>query len=223
MEKDYISNINLNAERRFLSINTKPIEFRDSAEEGEEGKAFIKGYAAVYESETMIYDGCMEKISKGAADDCLNDDVRCLFNHNPNYILGRSTAGTLKFGSDDTGIWYENELDLSIDSHSSLYKSMKRGDITQSSFAFVVKEQTWTDTKNDDGSYTYLRTITKFEMIYDVSPVTYPAYADTTVAARSVNSLIEEAKKAQQDNDEQRKADDMAIVRNIQRKLKFNQ
>jgi HK97 family phage prohead protease len=216
--EDYIKMVNYNAERRF--INTKPIEFREvvtpmDGEEEPSKEVFIRGYAAVFNIETELYPGCSEMIAVGAADDCLQDDVRCLFNHDSNFILGRSASGTLTWGVDDTGIYYECKLDLEIDIHESVYKSIQRGDISQSSFAFIVKEQTWTDTKLDDGSYKYLRTITKFDTIYDVSPVTYPAYADTTIAARSVDNIKNEAIRVQNEKRE----NELFIARNLRRKI----
>ena len=73
-----------------------------------------------------------------------------------------------------------------------LIESLKRGDISESSFAFTVEDDNWE--RKEDGSY--VRTILKFERLYDVSPVYYPAYEDTSVALRSIEALKEAETKA---------------------------
>ena len=144
--------------------------------EGEDQK--IVGHAAVFEEFSKPMWGFVEKIAVGAFDDVLDDDVRALFNHDANLILGRTKAGTLKLSVDSIGLRYEittPDTQLGTD----LIKSMKRGDINQSSFAFRVLDDDW---QQDDEGRT-VRTILKIKSLLDVSPVTYPAYdaADSTV------------------------------------------
>ena len=151
---------------------------------GEEGNGAtvitLAGYAAKFDvlSELMWY--FQETIAAGAFDDVMRDDVRCLFNHDPNLILGRTLSGTLRLSLDATGLLYEVDLP-DTEMARSVAEAVERGDVTQSSFAFIVKEATWTE--RQDG--TWLRTITKLTRLYDVSPVTYPGYPDATVGMRS--------------------------------------
>jgi len=141
----------------------------------ENGEMIIEGYAALYNSETDL--GVFrESISPGAFDDVLGDDVRALINHDPSLILGRSSAGTLELTTDEHGLKYRVKLGEQQYA-KDLYTSIKRGDISQSSFAFTIEEQTWSEDRST-------RKVEKVAKLLDVSPVTYPAYKSATVAAR---------------------------------------
>jgi len=142
----------------------------------ENGEMIIEGYAALYNSETDI-GAFRESISPGAFDDVLDDDVRALINHDPTKIIGRVSAGTLELISDDIGLKYRVKLGEQQYA-KDLYTSIKRGDISQSSFAFTIEEQTWSEDRST-------RKVEKVAQLLDVSPVTYPAYKSATVAARN--------------------------------------
>jgi len=171
--------------------------------EGENMPKEIGGIAAVINSVTDL--GYFEEvIERGAFDNALNKeyDIRCLFNHEAELILGRTKASTCNvFVNADGNLEYTWIPDYENPTHMSVVRSIMRGDITQSSFAFTIKEQKWSDSTK----YGTMgkRTITVIEDLYDVSPVTYPAYADTEADARSVVALrdqereIEEAKRSQ--------------------------
>lgn len=136
----------------------------------------IAGYAATFNALSEELWGFREQISPGAFDDVLADDVRALFNHDPNFVLGRTTAKTLAISVDQTGL--RNEITPPDTQWArDLMTSMKRGDITQQSFAFTVKNDSWEWNKETD---LVTRTILKLERLYDVSIVTYPAYPQTT-------------------------------------------
>jgi HK97 family phage prohead protease len=178
-------------ETRFVS---NKIELR-AATEGEDSKT-VRGYAAVYnrESENLGSSNYQfyEIISPGAFDDVLNDDVRALFNHESSAILARSKngEGSLKIGVDSVGLWYEFEApDTQVG--RDLVTSLKRGDVDQSSFSFTVEKdgEKWESNQSGDGPVVYKRTINKVARLYDVSPVTYPAYPDATVALRSLEAF----------------------------------
>ena len=171
--KDYIEKIDPEAERRMIS---EPMEFR---EEGEE--KFFQGYAFVYETRTDIGE-FTEEIARGAADDVMNNDVRALFNHDPNIVLGRTKSGTLKISSDERGLRYQIKFNPNDSDHVNLRERIMRGDVSESSFAFRKKTDKW---EMRDGRKH--RTVTKFQRLVDVSPVTYAAYNDATVAMRSMN------------------------------------
>ena len=147
-------------------------EFRmESAEyEGET----IRGYAAVYNSDSEWMGGFYEQIAKGAFDDVMDNDTRAYFNHDENLLLGRVSSGTLRLSSDERGLYYE--VDLPNTSYAKdLVELMKRGDVNQSSFAFLIESDRW---EERDGK-TY-RIIEKVSRLLDVSPVAQPAYPDAT-------------------------------------------
>ena len=149
----------------------------------QDNEQHISGYAAVFDTLSDNLGGFREKILPDAFDDVMNDDVRALFNHETHLILGRTTSDTLQLDLDETGLQY------TIDPPDTQYardliKSIKRRDITQSSFAFRVEDDKWEE--DDDGRL--IRTIKKFKRLYDISPVTYAAYPDTAVAIRSMDA-----------------------------------
>lgn len=171
--------------------------------EGENMPKEIGGIAAVINSVTDL--GYFEEvIERGAFDYALSKeyDIRCLFNHEAELILGRTLSGTCNvFVNADGNLEYTWVPDYENPTHMSVVRSIMRGDITQSSFAFTIKEQKWSDSTK----YGTMgkRTITVIEDLYDVSPVTYPAYADTEADARSIVAMrdqereIESAKQSQ--------------------------
>jgi HK97 family phage prohead protease len=180
-------------ERRF---NEGAVELRS---EGEGSTAKVRGYAAVFGKRsanlgTENYQ-FFEIIERGAFNEVLKDDVVALFNHDSNLILGRSRdgKGTLTIGADDTGLWYEFEAP-DTQAGRDLNVSLKRGDIYQSSFAFSLNSdgQKW-ETKTEGEKTVATRTIKKVSRLYDVSPVTNPAYPDTSVALRSLEAAAPEA------------------------------
>lgn len=180
--KDYIKNIS-NAERRF---NAGSIELRKK----DDGQSrTIRGYAAVFNRDSENLGFFIERIAPGAFDGVLNDDTVALFNHDPNLPLSRNGAG-LTLGVDDVGLFYEFDAPNTTIGND-LLENVRSGIIKQSSFAFTVKEEQWTERKGEPT----IRTIKKVDRLYDVSPVTYPAYPDTTVASRSRTKVNEDYKQ----------------------------
>lgn len=150
-------------------------------------KPKIVGHAAVFNTETPIGSWFREKVAPGAfARAIKEDDVRALFNHDPNFVLGRNKAGTLRLAEDDVGLAVEiDPPDTQV--ARDLMTSMERGDISQMSFGFYVRKQEWLE--DDKGNV--LRTLVEVEL-FDVSPVTYPAYPTTDVAVRSLTDWREQ-------------------------------
>lgn len=182
MRKDYIENIE-GAERRFYM---EPVTIEARAEGDEDKPAVIEGYAALLNKRTNL--GWMEEeILPGAFDNCLNNDVRCLFNHDPNLVLARSVngKGTLELIADKKGLKYRYTTPNRTFA-KDLADAIESGDVSQSSFAFRAKKVMWIEGEKGKPD---LRQIHEMEQIYDVAPVTYPAYADTTVAKRSFDSF----------------------------------
>jgi hypothetical protein len=158
----------------------------------------VVGHASVYNTMSEDLGGFREIIAPGAFDDVLENDVRALINHDGNLILARTTSGTLKLSTDEKGLKYE--FDMPQTSYGKdLAISMKRGDVTQSSFAFTVENDNW-ETK--DGMD--VRTITKVKRLFDVSPVTYPAYPDAddlVIAQRGLSVYKEKQERLKEEKD----------------------
>lgn len=153
----------------------------------------VEGYGAVFASESEELWGFFEVIEPTAFDEADMDDVRALFNHDPSKILGRTSAGTLSLSIDDKGLRYSFEMPETT-TGNDLLVSMKRGDINQSSFAFTIREDSWEDMP--DGRT--LRHIRKIGKVYDVSPVTYPAYVAASATARSYEAHQTESRDSGQ-------------------------
>jgi HK97 family phage prohead protease len=134
--------------------------------------------------------GFQEKVAPGAFKNALKkSDTRALFNHDPNIILGRTSAKTLELKEDKQGLHMTVTPPDTNYVRDVVLTPIKRGDIKEQSFAFTVKKDSW---EEDKEKQIVTRTIMEIEELYDVSPVTFPAYADTTVAVRS----MEEWRKA---------------------------
>ena len=145
-------------------------------------KNIIEGHAAVFNELSEDLGGFREKINPGAFDEVLDNDVRAFFNHDPNFLLARTSSGTLKLSTDKRGLKYSFDVPDTT-AGRDLLVSMKRGDITQSSFAFQVESDSWNTTSKGE-----IRTIEKVSRLYDVSPVSIPAYPtanDLAIAQRS--------------------------------------
>lgn len=170
------NNQHKDAEKRTMGT----IEVRES--DGDE--MTLEGYAAVFNSETDL-GAFREVIRPGAFDDVMDNDVRALINHDPNLILGRTGNGTLELSTDERGLKYKVKLGNQQYARD-FYESVKRGDISQSSFAFTIDEQSWNEERT-------VRSVDKVRQLLDVSPVTYPAYAAATVQARDQQPELEEA------------------------------
>lgn len=150
--------------------------------EGDDPKRVV-GFGIVYDRWSQGLGGFKEIIRPGAATDALKGaDIRSLFNHDPNFVLGRTTASTLEVEESDRGVRYAA---TSPDTQwaRDLLVSINRRDITGSSFSFRVakKGETWTE---KDGTYT--REITKLQLVADLGPVTFPAYTQTSAQVRSL-------------------------------------
>jgi HK97 family phage prohead protease len=179
-QKDYIENID-GAERRTIS---SAMEVR---EEGD--KKYFIGTGILYNAIADL-GFFSEEVLPGAADDVLQDDVRGLLNHDSNLVLGRTASGTMSLEATGTGVNYRIAYNPEDPDHISAYQKVKRGDISQSSFAFSVKDDKW-ETRNGKDH----RIIVKIARLYDMSIVTYPAYQNTTVAARSIEGIKKEVEE----------------------------
>ena len=159
-----------------------------------EDSRIVEGYAIVFNSESRDLGGFTEIISPEAIEGVLEkSDVLALLNHSQERgILARSKygSGSLELTVDSTGLKYRFEAPKTS-LGDELIEGLKRGDISTSSFAFTIDSDSWT--KKQDG--TYLRTITKFREIFDISPVYKEAYPDTSVALRRLDEVNSQEEK----------------------------
>lgn len=198
-EKDERNLKNYNQmEKRIFNVETR-------VDTNEEGKDVVVGYASVYDSRSNNLGGFYEYIERGAFTDELiqKSDVRALINHDASKIMARSKngLGTLNLKADEKGLRYQFEIDPELSYAKDLAISLKRGDISQSSFAFTIAPNG--DEWSTDADGNNIRTIKKFDQIFDISSVTFPAYSqaesDLVVAQRGLEaykkSLVEETKE----------------------------
>jgi len=157
----------------------------------DDGTRTLTGYAAKFNSPTGIADYFVEQIAPGAFAETIKGDVRCLFNHQSDNVLGRTASGTLRLWEDEVGLVFEVDLpDTTLG--RDVAKLVERRDISGCSFGFRALKQTWDDTTEPPG-----RTLEKVE-ISEISIVTFPAYPDTSVGLRSLEAARKEggARKA---------------------------
>lgn len=161
-------------EHRYMPM--RKIEIR----EDDDGAPVIEGYFVVFDSKYELWPGATESIARGAFDDSIGDDVRSLYNHNVDIVLGRTAAGTMELKQDSYGLWGRVKINPNDTDAMNAYHRIKRGDISGCSFGFNIAEQ---ETEyRDDGTVHW--TIKKVSPLYELSPCTFPAYQDTTISAR---------------------------------------
>lgn len=165
-------------ERRAFAADILKIETRA------EGKRTLVGHAAVFNQLSEDLGGFREQIAPGAFADAIGkDDVRALFNHDPNFVLGRNMSKTLTLSEDQRGLAIHIDLPDTPTIRDLVVAPIERGDVSQMSFGFSVRPggQDWA--KDDNGQV--VRTLKKLRL-FDVSPVTFPAYPQTDVATRAM-------------------------------------
>ena len=151
--------------------------------EAENDQMIIGGYFVVFNTWTKLWDGYFEQVSPKAFENIDLADIRALINHNDGLVLGRTKSNTLTLRVDDKGLYGEIKVNPNDQDAVNLYERVKRGDVDQCSFGFQITEEEWEDTAEG-----YRSTITGIKL-YEVSVVTFPAYEDTNVSARSKDVL----------------------------------
>lgn len=170
-------------ERRILE---SVVEVRQG--DGDDAGPVLRGYAAVFGQESDDLGGFVEVIEAGAFDDVLGQDVRALWNHNNDYVLGRTVSNTLCLSVDGVGLRYEVTPPNAQWARDAL-ETIRRGDVTQSSFAFRVDRNTWENL----GGNVVRRRIQHLSRLFDVSPVTYPAYLETSAEVRAMVAQVRDS------------------------------
>lgn len=156
--------------------------------ESDDNQKVIRGYFAVFDDETNLYDKVFEKLDRSAFNNSINSDVRALINHDTSLVLGRTTSNTLKLRTDNKGLYgeiYINEKDTDA---MNIYERVKRGDVSQCSFGFTVNDED-VEYRDDDTVHFTIKDLD----LYEVSVCTFPAYSNTGVEARE--KQVQEHKK----------------------------
>lgn len=169
----------------------------------EDGKRFVEGYFSVFNQPYEVFPGWIEEIAPGAFARTLREgkDVKVLWNHNSDIVLGSTQNRTAILREDDVGLFGSDEINEEDQDAKNGYARVARGDVRGCSFGFDIRamEESW----DDDG--TYRTRITEVEL-YEVSPCTFPAYSQTSISARN-KEVFEDAKKRFADAREQQRKD----------------
>lgn len=229
-----------NPERR-IRLEKVRVERRAAAGQAGGDVAEIVGHAAVYDEWTTLYEGSYwvwrEVVRPGAFDRALREkqDVRCLFNHDPNFILGRTKSGTTTLSSDKTGLFTRTVAADSQTVRDLVLTPIEREDVDGMSFAFCTRASGDTvQTKGKDGVITIedggQRITLRYEGdklieerevldadLFDVSPVVYPAYTGTDVSLRSIVGAEDRAKEM--DRPHKRGADPRVMKAKVRSRL----
>jgi len=163
-------------DRGVRQARSLPTQFRAVEDSGDK---YIEGYFSVFGGVYELWPGATESIDPAAFDGTLSDDIRALIDHETRLVIGRNKANTLELKVDSRGLWGRVKINPSDQDAMNLYARVERGDVDQCSFGFdILEEETeW----RDDGSVHW--TIKRVKL-YEVSVCTFPAYEDTSVAAR---------------------------------------
>lgn len=179
-------------EKKNVASETRSFKttFETRADENE--NPMISGYFVVFDDVYNFAPDMSESIDRHAFDNTLDGDIRALFDHDTSKVLGRTTNGTLHLRLDDHGLWGDILINTKDTEAMNLYERIKRGDVNQCSFGFDILDQQ--PIARDDGGTHW--TVKKVKL-WEVSPVTFPAYESTCVSARS--KQVEDIKKEKQE------------------------
>ena len=178
--------------RQLRSVETK-FETRE-----DDDKFRIEGYFAVFNSNYEIAPGMSESVAPGAFSRTLQGgDIRALINHDTTFVLGRTKAHTLELHEDARGLWGSIAINPNDSDAMNLYERVKRGDIDQCSFGFMIVSEE-SDFREDGSVHWTIKDVDLFE----VSACTVPAYEETSLSARTreradLEARLFEAWKAQ--------------------------
>lgn len=150
------------------------------------GKRRLEGYFAVFDQPYEVFPGWIETIAPGAFSRALasGQDVKVLWNHNADIILGSTGNKTADLREDQRGLFGGVEINEQDQDAKNAYARVSRGDVRGCSFGFDIRamEESW----DDDGTY---RTRLTDVDLYEVSPCTFPAYGQTSIQARAKDEL----------------------------------
>lgn len=196
---------------------TRAFEFEVRADQNEEHGHFITGQPIVFNANTDL-GWYTERISPDALTNADLRDVRFLVNHNTDMIpLARSrnnnANSTMQMSIDESGMNIRVDLDTEGNPEAkSLYSAVNRGDVSGMSFMFTVDEDRWEGLDTEHPT----REILSIGKVFEVSAVTFPAYEQTSIEAKSAVDALERAKTTLESaKEEQRRLDKLAEIRNL--------
>jgi len=159
-------------ETRYYKI--QDLQTRDDSDE-----LTLEGCFVVYDSNYEVWEGATESIARGAFKNSIHQDVRALYNHNDDIVLGRTSVGTLTLEDREDGLWGKIKINRDDTDAMNAYARIKRGDISGCSFGFNIKSET--EERTENGVHW---TITEVDPLFEISPCTFPAYEATHVSSR---------------------------------------
>lgn len=165
-------------EKRYLEI--KDLQVR-SAEN--DGNLYLEGFFVRYDDTYNVWEGVTESIAPGAFSNSIHGDIRALYNHNTDIVLGRTSAGTFQIEDRDVGLWGRITLNQNDTEAMNVRSRVERGDVTGCSIGFEIKKEE--RTVSDNGNVHY--TITEIDPLYECTITPFPAYAATHIEARHNN------------------------------------
>ncbi len=160
-------------EQRFYEI--KNLETRSDSDE-----LILEGKFVAYGDVYQVWEGATESIAPGAFRNSISQDVRALYNHNDDLVLGRTSAGTFTLEDRADGLWGSIKVNKKDSDAMNAYARVQRGDVSGCSFGFNIKSQE--EERHSDGTVHW--TITEVDPLYECSLCTFPAYQATHISAR---------------------------------------
>jgi len=170
--------------KEFPEVRTYPFEVAE-VRKSDDGVTTIEGYAAVFNKLSDDLGGFKEKIKRGFFSDVMEDDVRALFNHDSNWVMGRTTNNTLTLNEDNKGLGV-SFIPPNTTQARDVITLVERGDIDQMSFQWITAEDKWDESDMSN----IVRTLIKAKELLDVSLVTFPAYPQTIADVRSARQVF---------------------------------
>ena len=160
-------------EQRYFEIQN--IETRNDSDE-----LTFTGKFVAYGDTYQVWEGATESIAPGAFRNSIHQDVRALYNHNDDLVLGRTSAGTFSLEDRADGLWGVIKVNKNDSDAMNAYARVQRGDVSGCSFGFNIKSQE--EERKADGTVHW--TITEVDPLFECSICTFPAYQATHVTAR---------------------------------------
>lgn len=184
-------------------MEQRVMRMRDATVRERDGGRYLEGYFAVFGEPYQVCAGWVETISPGAFARYLatGQDVKVLWNHDTNVVLGSTANGTASLREDETGLFGSVLINDKDQDAVNAHARVERGDVDGCSFGFeIARQEEWWD---DDGVY-HTR-IMEVDPLYEVSPCTFPAYTSTSISARAAQTLVEARKKLERAQAERRR------------------
>lgn len=184
-------------------MEQRVMRMRDATVRERDGGRYLEGYFAVFGEPYQVCAGWVETISPGAFARYLatGQDVKVLWNHDTNVVLGSTANGTASLREDETGLFGSVLINDKDQDAVNAHARVERGDVDGCSFGFeIARQEEWWD---DDGIY-HTR-IMEVDPLYEVSPCTFPAYTSTSISARAAQTLVEAREKLERAQAERRR------------------